>query len=426
MKIHYKILLLLGVLGALIVSPLVQAQDNAQKFKLKPEASGKLCLDCHANFQDTLKKKFVHTPLKKGNCVGCHNPHTSSHGKLLASDVKNICNVCHESMIPAAALSTHKVVAEGNCMKCHDPHSANNNFNLLKPGNLLCFDCHKELGERIGKVKYKHAPVEKGCLSCHEAHSSAKGDSLLKNNVTALCVSCHKTDSPNFVKKHMNYPVAASRCTGCHDPHGSNMPSILYDVVHKPVMTKMCNQCHEEATSASPLKTKRGGAELCKGCHNTMYNETFGKSRVHWPLLDKQGCLSCHNPHAGKVKGLLKEPMLNLCGKCHPDTIQRQEKSVAKHEPIKAGACSACHDPHSSNSPLLVKKASTIDLCATCHDWMKHSSHPIGEKFKDPRNKNMSINCLSCHRSHGTEYKKMIPYPTTTDLCVQCHEKFGR
>lgn len=426
MKLSYKILLLLGMLGALAVCSLVHAQDNAQIYKLKPEASGKLCLGCHSNFQDTLKKKFIHTPLKKGNCVGCHNPHTSSHGKLLASSHDEVCNSCHAGMVPAGSVSTHKVVAEGGCMKCHDPHSADNAGNLLKAGSALCFDCHKELGQRVAKVKFKHNPVEKGCLTCHEAHASGKGPALLKNSVTALCVSCHKTDTPNFLKKHMNYPVAASRCTGCHDPHGSNTPSIVYDVVHKPVMTRMCNQCHEEAGSANALKTKRAGAELCKGCHNTMYNDAFGKANVHWPLLDKEGCLACHNPHAGKVKGLLKEPMLNLCGNCHADTIKRQNKSLVKHEPVMAGACNSCHDPHSSNSTLLMSKPTTIDQCAVCHDWMRHSSHPIGEKYKDPRNKNMSINCLSCHRSHGTEYKKMLTYPTTTDLCVQCHENLAR
>ena len=34
--------------------------------------------------------------------------------------------------------------------------------------------------------------------------------------------------------------------------------------------------------------------------------------------------------------------------------------------------------------------------------------------------------CLSCHRVHATEYKHMVPFPTTTELCVKCHERFKR
>ena len=51
----------------------------------------------------------------------------------------------------------------------------------------------------------------------------------------------------------------------------------------------------------------------------------------------------------------------------------------------------ACHDPHGSDSLFLANNASIIDLCGKCHDWQKHSTHPIGEKVKDPRNKNLNV-----------------------------------
>ncbi|GFO70429.1 cytochrome c [Geomonas limicola] len=426
MKIHLKTFILLGVLAMLSLGLNSYAQDNTAKFKLKPGAYGKLCLDCHPGFQDKLKKQHVHTPVKNGNCSGCHNPHTSAFSKLLESDASKICASCHKTLVVANPLSVHKPVADGACMKCHDPHSSVNKNNLLKTGNELCLECHKSLADTLAKIKVKHNPVEKGCLNCHDPHASAKDDSLLKERVTALCIGCHKTDRPSFIKQHMNYPVATSRCTSCHDPHGSDRKGILYNNVHKPVSTRMCNQCHEEATSGTPLKIKREGAELCRGCHSDMFNATFGKKRMHSPLLSKKGCLTCHNPHAAKEKGLLKESPLVLCGSCHADTIKRQAKSVTKHEPVKNGNCVACHDPHASDSALLAKQASVVDLCASCHDWMKHSTHPIGDKFVDPRNKNATLNCLSCHRSHGTEYKGMMPFPAISDLCTQCHEQFRR
>lgn len=425
MKQHTEILIM--ILLALLYVASAAAQDNALlMFKLKPGATGKVCMDCHVNIQETVKKPFVHTPVKSGDCTGCHNPHTSSHGKLLAADSKQICAQCHATVIPADARSSHKPVAEGNCMKCHSPHASENRFNMLRAGNALCLDCHKAMGDTLAKVKHKHSPVTTGCLTCHLPHASSKAGFLLKDEVPALCTGCHKVDKPIFIKQHMNYPVAKARCTACHDPHGSDMPSLLYNNVHKPVASKMCSQCHNDATSGSPLQTKRSGSELCKECHSDMVNSTFAKNKVHWPLLGKQGCLTCHNPHAAKEKGLLKADLITVCGNCHKDTIQRQEKSLTKHDPIQKGNCMACHDPHGSNSQFLINKPSIIDVCGKCHDWQKHSTHPIGDKIKDKRNKNLTMQCLSCHRAHGTEYKHFIPFPTTSDLCTQCHDQYKR
>jgi predicted CXXCH cytochrome family protein len=175
-----------------------------------------------------------------------------------------------------------------------------------------------------------------------------------------------------------------------------------------------------------------------------MINETFSRNRIHWPLVDRTGCLNCHEPHAAKLKKLLIQDMASLCGRCHVDTMaeqaklaekEKQENLAAKnqvikgditHKPIQEGTCTVCHQPHSSDNVYLFKQASFIEGCGACHDWLKHSSHPMGEKLVDPRNRNLRVDCLSCHRSHGTGYRYLIPYPTATDLCVQCHKQFKR
>ena len=118
--------------------------------------------------------------------------------------------------------------------------------------------------------------------------------------------------------------------------------------------------------------------------------------------------------------------MVTVCGTCHADTIKRQALSPTKHDPIRDAQCTTCHEPHASDAPLALKKADVVEGCGACHDWLKHNSHPMGVKFQDPRNKNLTIQCLSCHRAHGTEYKHLIPYATTSDLCTKCHQKFKR
>jgi DmsE family decaheme c-type cytochrome len=437
-----KWLFLSGVVITLLIFSLVYAQQN--KFNLKPGASGKLCLECHDNFKEKLKNPFVHTPVKAGECTECHNPHTSSHGKLLDADPNKICFKCHEGIVSKNAKSSHKVVTEGNCVKCHDPHASRNKFVVLKAGNALCFDCHKNVGNAVTKAKFKHNPVEKGCVNCHDPHGSTKAKNLLKNVPVALCTGCHKTDQPAFSKQHMNYPVAKSDCSSCHNAHGSDKAGILFNNVHQPVANKMCGQCHEASTSPDALKTKKPGFELCRGCHSSMMNETFNKNRIHWPLVDKVGCLNCHEPHASSQKKLLVADMRSLCGKCHIDTAALQEKLAQKekqenvgakviavrgaitHNPIQEGNCEACHSSHGSDSVFLLKGSSIVELCGTCHDWQKHTAHPMGEKIRDPRNKNLGVQCLSCHQSHGTGYRYLIPFPTVNDLCVQCHKRYKR
>ena len=408
----------------LSVASVARSQQNP--YRLKEPDQKKLCLTCHTDFDQKLKSRFVHTPVKAGDCSGCHDPHVSSHGKLLADEPREVCARCHDGIIPAKARSTHKVVADGDCQKCHDPHGSDNPANLVAKGNDLCFSCHKELGDAVKNAKFKHGPVEQGCLTCHGPHGSDKAERLLKSAVPALCVNCHKPDTPAFTARHMKYPVGKADCTTCHDPHGSNQPALLQNTVHPPLRNGSCNQCHEAADSATPFATKRNSFELCKGCHSEAVNTMMGKRRLHWPVADKKGCVNCHNPHASKQDKLLKTDTAQLCGSCHADTLKRIAATPVKHVPVDTGACTACHSPHASEGVHLVDQPSIVKLCANCHDYDAHSAHPIGEKAIDPRNKNLRVDCLSCHKAHGTEFKWMLLAATNVELCTQCHKKYMR
>ena len=143
-------------------------------------------------------------------------------------------------------------------------------------------------------------------------------------------------------------------------------------------------------------------------------------------MADRKGCVNCHNPHASKQAKLLKAETATLCGSCHADTVKSIAATTVKHAPVDAGTCTVCHSPHAANGVFLVDQPSVNELCITCHDYQQHSAHPIGEKAVDPRNKNLRIDCLSCHKGHGTEYKWMLLAATNTELCTQCHKQFAR
>lgn len=418
-----------AIVTVLLAFPLVALAapppSRAAQLKLKSGAEGKVCLECHLDFADVLKKASVHTPVRNANCAGCHNPHASDHGKLLAATGNGVCVACHPAVPAKGAKSVHKPVRE-KCTSCHDPHASDFAKNLAKRPAELCTSCHTKLGDTIEAAKYKHRPIEKGgCVTCHDPHGGA-GATLLKKDVPALCVGCHKTDGAFFAKKHMGYPVEKARCTSCHDPHASSQAALLSDNVHQPVAKKACGQCHVAPTSAKPFAVKGEGAGLCKMCHAERIGAMMGKNRLHAAVLAGDGCLSCHTPHASREPRLVKGNLVAVCGTCHADTIRRQDNTPTKHPPMQKGQCAACHDPHGGDAALLFTNADGIALCGKCHDWQRHSTHPIGEKHKDPRNANLTMECLSCHRAHGTEYKHMSPYPETTALCTKCHEKYRR
>jgi predicted CXXCH cytochrome family protein len=411
---------------AVLLGVPLPAPGQQNPYRLKEPDQKKICLACHSDFEQKLKKAFVHTPVKTGECSGCHDAHVSTHSKLLSGDARKICVGCHDRVVPANAKSAHKVVVAGDCQKCHDPHASGYPANLLAKGNDLCLGCHQELGAAIKSAKFKHSPVEQGCLSCHGPHGSDKSDRLLKTGVPALCVGCHKPDSPVFQARHMKYPVAKASCTSCHDPHGSSQPALLLGNVHAPVGAGSCNRCHEAPDSPTPFATKQSGYQLCKGCHNDMVNATLAKSRLHWPVADKRGCVNCHSPHASRYTKLLKQDTPGLCGACHADTLQRISATRVKHAPVEGGTCVACHSPHGSNGAYLFEPSSVIKLCTNCHDYETHSAHPIGEKAVDPRNKNLRVDCLSCHKGHGTPFKRMLLAETNAELCTRCHKKYAR
>ncbi len=395
-------------------------------FRLKPGASGDTCLECHTTFEETLKLSSVHAPVRDGECTGCHNPHAAEHGALLSVGSEAMCTQCHEDLVPETPRSAHAMVLSGDCGACHDPHATDYENNLLSEGNSLCEGCHEGIAEAASSAKFSHGPVEQGCETCHDPHASGESEFLLRSGEPELCVSCHDTNRASFGQQHMNYPVEEARCSSCHDPHGSNTGGILWATVHRPVVNKMCNQCHNQPTAANALALKKEGTELCRGCHSTMLNEMMLKDRLHWPIADSVSCQHCHSPHASKEAGLLPAKPAELCGECHADTIARQERSVTKHAPIEEGECTACHSPHSSDDAFLLASGDSIELCGTCHEWETHSTHPIGEKVLDSRNVNLSLDCSSCHRSHGSEHKYFAPLDPDSELCVDCHENLGR
>lgn len=119
-----------------------------------------------------------------------------------------------------------------------------------------------------------------------------------------------------------------------------------------------------------------------------------GKSQVKGQVDD---CLQCHD----KAWGI---------------TAQSQ------HPLIKEGKCRDCHQTYDTAEHR--ESIRPVDeLCMECHTPEKMGrSHPIGAGVIDP-NTAEAMTCVStCHRPHGSDYPKQVPFKNNMDLCFNCHK----
>lgn len=105
----------------------------------------------------------------------------------------------------------------------------------------------------------------------------------------------------------------------------------------------------------------------------------------HLPYAEKK-CNDCHDQT--KENGLIA-PSRELCFICHTGFI----KGTQVHGPVAVGECAACHLPHSSKHPSLLKAAQD-EICATCH---RETRIAAGMHARVEENK---LNCVDCHDPH--------------------------
>ncbi len=343
-------------------------------------------------------KKVLHKPFKMGACAICHE--VDEHGKaikvgkkyvLTKRTIEDLCYSCHKERYTKKY--DHKPVKDGKCLSCHDPHQSDTKRLLKAPTvPLLCVSCHdpkKAKKLKIEKVvninvKYKHKPVDKNCLNCHDPHTSNYKHLLLTKLDWRkdFCLDCHsKVKDPKVKKKIDLIPL---------------------------------------------LKT-------VKVQHNAVYDE------------DK--CANCHNIHGSNSKGMLQKPQPKVCLECHDEEVKKEETgelliNMAKHlrenkywhKPIKEvekeGGCAACHNPHGSKYPYILKKFFTKEfylegaqfgdmMCFSCHKEKERFKERITVKATNFRNGELNLHfihtqgkkgrtCIACHDPHASRWPTLI------------------
>jgi len=204
--------------------PFVDAND------LKPEN----CLKCHADVQ---KGKFVHTAMNSG-CDTCHQA-ASANGKTVITDVAtggDLCSMCHEI---EKATVVHGPYKAGQCLACHDPHSSDYTKATLARTNTLCFTCHGVDQPGIAvQADARTASVLGGQTIGLDEYGKAMKIGLDRGGATGHPVMGHPISGKVPGKKDVTLS-----CLSCHAPHSSALPNLMPPGVKTDV--DLCGQCHD-------------------------------------------------------------------------------------------------------------------------------------------------------------------------------------
>jgi len=211
-----------------------------------------------------------------------------------------------------------------------------------------------------------------------------------------MCLTCHAGRD----EEHANYRRGEHwrndvGCADCHDPHGLPLPPdrlgsqtlVQSATAHKPDW-------------ASLVMLKQSEPQLCIRCHAEMKAQ-FTQPFRHRVLEGQMTCSDCHNPHGGFElrQDRLATTTDAICVKCHTD---KQGPYTFEHAPLKLEGCTACHVPHGSSNPKMLKRADVFQLCLECHS----DAHGIGAT-NTPSFHNLVFekwrNCTTCHvMIHGS------------------------
>jgi len=114
---------------------------------------------------------------------------------------------------------------------------------------------------------------------------------------------------------------------------------------HRPWKEKNCLACHD---FQADNKLRLPKNKICYLCHKNLIQGKY----VHGPVA-VGACLACHNPHSTGHPYLLRRSLKTICFKCHLEKrqAQRMHERVISHGMY----CVDCHDPHSGNMHYFLK-----------------------------------------------------------------------
>jgi DmsE family decaheme c-type cytochrome len=287
------------------------------------------------------------------------------------------CSECHTNQAAHFAVTAHRKIKtmgvdgeKQGCESCHGSAKKHVDFyltaqNLIKAGKdaeaqlIYADEARSQAARMISFAELSPAASSARCLTCHEGGQGKNEERF------------------NFRRsEHFRHGVA---CVDCHSSHSPKQAEFLL----RDNEPEGCYKCHadQKASFARPFhhKVPEGGMK-CSDCHNQ--HGSFQEKQLRGWVGGEVGCVKCHADKAGPF--------------------------VYEHAPVKVEGCQACHTPHGSTNPRMLKRNEIRLLCLECH-----SNTPgipdvgTGEGPPVPSFHNLAAaryqNCTVCHAAiHGS------------------------
>ncbi len=187
-----------------------------------------------------------------------------------------------------------------------------------------------------------------------------------------------------------------------------------------------CSECHVpdpaneygacRSAPARAWKLASPPAQLCKRCHPAIAQ---GFAVKHAPAVDGR-CLACHDPHASDRPHVVKDDLKKLCLSCHtaarPGSAKTSvDRGAFAHAPLDGG-CEGCHaGPHGGVRAKLLT-SDLPDLCYRCHA-RKDAKKNVHAALR------MNA-CTDCHAAHRSDVRPLLK-DSAERLCAGCHDAAG-
>jgi len=237
-RVNVALLFLLLAILIMLSRQVFAEEPVTHPFVEQKDIKSETCLTCHP---EKKQGKFVHSAVGMG-CENCHQ--TTSENKkttvTLVATGRDLCALCHEASKDPVQHGPYK---NGQCLTCHDPHSSEFKAQTRAEVNSLCLACHglqqvrgetvtlfgsqkisKADFEAIPKIeldptlRFGHPwvthpvaqvadPLHKGekmsCLSCHTPHASAQENLIVSvKGAGNVCFACHQVVDEQQATKH--------------------------------------------------------------------------------------------------------------------------------------------------------------------------------------------------------------------------------
>ena len=263
-------------------------------------------------------------------------------------------------------------------------------------GAETCKGCHEENFKKLETTPHWKTMLDtrrgkewQGCEACHGPgmeHINAGGDKskifsfkgVTTEKINERCLACHQ-----YVEEHSNFARSV---------HATNDVSCV-----------SCHSIHRAKESQFLLIAKQ--PQLCFSCHVEIkpdFSRPF-RHRVNEGLLK---CTDCHNQHGGFLTKQLRSTAAQdvVCFKCHVD---KAGPFTYEHHPVKTEGCMACHLPHGSANPRLLRRSQINLLCLECHTLTSDVNIPGAPAFHNQSQKYQA--CTVCHINiHGSNLSNVF------------------